>query len=859
MEGTDEGAVTSGPDRPDWGQLGLVALALLILALAAVAIPALGGVSLGGPSQAGPDAGSESGFTDLETAPDGADADGASSGEAADGTNGAGDDTVAGDPEAGDGAVADGDLDDADTPGDADGADGSAIGDGTEGDALEVGDDPGGADAEDADASDGGSPDGADQPGDGDEFDDGELAGSSGEPGDGDEIGEGGGFGGGEPADGDGAGDGDVPGDGESGDGDELGTGAGDGGDPGDIDDGASGDDTEPGGGDADDDLVDLTDDVDGDATDGSDDGDLGDGADGGADENGDEPGGDAADGTDGENGPDDGDEGGETGAAYDISFEDSPSPGSEATATITEDGDPLEGATVFFDGEPVGTTDGDGRVTGTVPFTTELEVQIDPSGATQASVVRGGGGVPGGTGTPGGSGARQFSGGSVGAIQQWDNETRTTIQLDAETTLEVDGEFVAGSERTVTATVDGNPIPDGMVLVDGEEYGTTDIDGTATIEVPEDRENATVAVERDEIRAERTFDVRHFSVAVSDRLPVPGRTVDAAVTDGDGPVANATVSLEGEPVAETGADGTVAVQLPVASEATIAAQYDGATTETTVDGLYRNAAILGAAVVGVLALVAATLVRRYGASASAARSLPTRLYRRARELLHALGRFAVDAVVRLAGALERLGRWLAARIRGGWRALRRAGRWLYALPGELAAEGLDALAAIHPARLYAAIVGVVRSLIRSSRSGPESMVSSGSGGSASDDRAGRDGDQVGTLRELWQEFLALVRPPRLRTKTPGEIGRYAIEKGFPEPPVRTVVDTFRDTEYGRSSPSEDRLEEVQTAVRSVDGARTDSGDETATDGDDDTRTDSGDDTGTDGVDSSRPAGGEST
>lgn len=790
---------------PDWGQVALVALAVSILALTAVAAPALGGAGLGDAVDGVGDGAGDS--TDLpslgEDGPGVGDDAGAPGGEAG-----------ADDPEGGSTAGdADGDgsddgagehaADDRQAGADADGV-GPADGLGSQESDSERGE-PGAGDA-DADA-------GADADGDGFEGDDGDDAAFDEGAADGGEDGE--------PTGADGAGATGTDGDPAT---DADGDGTTDGGDA---------------GGDGEEATFEFGDDADSEAsTDGTDGTDGADGTDG-----------DERDGstTGAENGDDAEDEDGvetdtgdssdlledgaaeETDASYGISFEDELTPGAEATATVTEDGEPLEGATVYFDGESVGTTDADGRVTGTVPFTTELEVTIDPGGASQPSIVRGAAGAPG-SGGPG----PQLSGTTFdpGVTPQAANDT---FEVTAETALEVDEPVVAGEETTVTATVNDVPLPSGTVLIAGEEVGTTDDDGSATVTVPDsvadgdgEAREATVAVERDEIRAERTVAVRLLEVEVDALLALPGRTVDVSVTDGGDPIDGATIALaegadadpdESGSEITTTENGTATVELPVASAATIGASHEGATAETTVDGLYRNAAILAVVALGAVALLLRVVSGRVDLSRDAVRSLPARLV----AFVASLGNRAVDAVVTLADALERLGFWVAARGRSVLRALERALGWLIGLPRALADRGLAALAALDPRRLWRWVCATVAALLASSQDRLERAQSSRSGAASgsSDDTDGDSGvDETvaAAVRALWAEFVGLIRPPGLPTKTPGEVGRYAVEQGFPERPVRTVVDVFRDVEYGRRTPDGERLEQVRSAVDAVDG-----------------------------------------
>ena len=798
--GEDE-SVAASATGPDWAQFGLAILAIAIISLAAVAIPALGGGGLG-----------------LQGAPNGDDGDGSTTLREYVSAQG-------GEQRPGDGASGDaGAGSAADAPGEALENGGDGAGTGAGGDVPSESDDAGEAGGEMS-----GSGDGSTDAFDGDPGDSGEFGG---EPDDGLEGASG--------AEGDASGTGDAPVDeAESGFGDESG--------------GEFGESSVEPDGERDDAFGDRFEE--GDGTSGeANDGEFGDEV-GGDSSGGDESDGDAGetvrDGSDGDRtgedrtrdgdrtddaadadrtGSGDGtDSAADRAAGYEFSFDESPTPGATVAVTVTDRGEPVEGATVHFNDERIGTTDASGTVVGDVPFTETLEVRATSDGEhhreRRRSVARAGAGALAIGDTP-----RQFAAAGAVAVQDASesetddesrNESRTTVEMNPETALELEDPPVAGTTVEIAATVDDNPIPAGTVLVDGEERGRTDADGTERIELPETPQNATIAVERGEIRAERTVAVRGLSLEVAERVPLPGRTVDAEVRYGDEPAANATVFVDGEAAATAGPDGAASVRLPFASETTLGAALEGATAETTVDGLYRNAALAAFAAVGALALGWWILVRRLGVTEATVRSLPRafgRLVRRAGELARALGRYAVDAVVRLARGLERVGSRLSDR-------LRRAVRWLAGLPEALTTQGLAALAAAHPIRLYRWIVAAIRSLFRSSQRRLEDVADRTRSGASAGDGDGTGGTDRRSLRELWREFVRLVRPPGLATKTPGEIGRYAVERGVPEPPVRTVVDAFRDAEYGDASPSGERIERVRSAVRAVadaDGAAED-------------------------------------
>ena len=72
------------------------------------------------------------------------------------------------------------------------------------------------------------------------------------------------------------------------------------------------------------------------------------------------------------------------------------------------------------------------------------------------------------------------------------------------------------------------------------------------------------------------------------------------------------------------------------------------------------------------------------------------------------------------------------------------------------------------------------------------------------------------SLVSEWAEFIGVVRPPHVRTMTPTEIAQYAIDRGLPAGPVRTVTDAFRDAEYSERAADETVLDRVRSALAAV-------------------------------------------
>lgn len=79
--------------------------------------------------------------------------------------------------------------------------------------------------------------------------------------------------------------------------------------------------------------------------------------------------------------------------------------------------------------------------------------------------------------------------------------------------------------------------------------------------------------------------------------------------------------------------------------------------------------------------------------------------------------------------------------------------------------------------------------------------------------RANEETNGARWLRRVWRAFARRVFPGEWQTKTPGEVSRAAVERGFPEEPVERLTDAFRAVEYGDRPLSESRERLVAAAV----------------------------------------------
>jgi hypothetical protein len=341
----------------------------------------------------------------------------------------------------------------------------------------------------------------------------------------------------------------------------------------------------------------------------------------------------------------------------------------------------------------------------------------------------------------------------------------------------------------TLTATVDGVALPDATVFVDGEEVTTTDEAGRAELTLPSEPGNVSIAVERGSVTGGTTLTIPTLELtADTGSVPLPLGTVSVEVTAGDSGVAGVPIVVDGEELAVTGPDGTATVKLPLARSATIEASKYGMSDTVTVSGLLVNLAGL---VLGVVTLVVVPLYLVYRRGYRPRTVLG---YLGAIPNLLGYGRLALvrlaksgdQWLVRALGKLHQLARTVVDVLRGrlslgelvaGFRAwLQGSGRWLRARLGR----------------------------------GPDE-------GPAERDE-GTDVTADG-VREAWEWLLTQISVGDPETRTPGELAIHAIEQDeLPAKPVRAIRDAFRAVEYG-SSPANEQLRRVQTAVEAIERA----------------------------------------
>ncbi|MFB6242609.1 MAG: hypothetical protein ABEH80_00800, partial [Halobaculum sp.] len=354
-------------------------------------------------------------------------------------------------------------------------------------------------------------------------------------------------------------------------------------------------------------------------------------------------------------------------------------------------------------------------------------------------------------------------------------------------------GDVRSNATVTVAAAVSDVPIRQGVVVVDGERVAQTDRRGRATVRLPAEPGPHVLEVRRGDVVANRTVVIHRLnaSAEVGWPLALPFAPVTVTATlDGDR-VDGANVTLRGEPVGTTGIDGTLSTRLPFAGEATLGVTRYGQRATATVTGLFRS---LAAVLLAVTLLVGGVVGGAYRQGVP-----PRELFDRLRRLPARVARLVLAGVLSVAAAADRAGDALLRFVTDVL-----AGR----LPPEEIPDRLARLARRAASALLAAGLAVIaglRAAVTDALRDSSTDRASGSAGSASDDETERDEEAVArqTIRATWRQFLRLLSVGSVRSLTPGEVARWAVQRDhLPSEPVRRLRDSYRAVEYGDERPT---------------------------------------------------------
>lgn len=261
------------------------------------------------------------------------------------------------------------------------------------------------------------------------------------------------------------------------------------------------------------------------------------------------------------------------------------PVPGTDLGVEVVRGGDPASGVTVWFNDRRIGTTGLDGRVSGQVPYERPLSIRVSfGDGAVCEGLAR----------TPDSAAL----GLAPATADDADNDSTATVEVavEAEMQVSVDASAFPGETVTVRATIEGVPVPDARVSVDGETVGRTGDGGSYDLTVPDDgRTEITVAARRGDFGAAAPVRVLDLDVGVRPKglLALPGARGAVVVERGDDPYAGAGVAVDGQRIDVSDGDGTTDLRLPLNPGASITATTGRQTVSVDIASVYAGSAVI--------------------------------------------------------------------------------------------------------------------------------------------------------------------------------------------------------------------------------------------------------------------------
>ena len=308
---------------------------------------------------------------------------------------------------------------------------------------------------------------------------------------------------------------------------------------------------------------------------------------------------------------PDEPPENGDGTASCEVFLDRQPAPGIDVTVTVLYEGQPVEGATVWFDDKHVGETNATGQVTGEVPYSDELDVQVasdelascedvdDPTGAP--SVARGQ------------LAATTFTSSEEAtmAATAEDGNVSITRSVGGDVGIEILDRPYPGEHVEIRAAIRGVPMGEAEVSVGGDPVAETDDEGRATVEIPDDGSaQVQVTVSRGDFSETATVEIHLLEANLhpAGLVLVPAGEATVVAEKGDEPEADAEVTVEDEYVGTTDREGEQSVALPADPTEPVTVSTDRQTTSVSLLGLYW----LPLSVFGVLTAVSGGVARHY-------------------------------------------------------------------------------------------------------------------------------------------------------------------------------------------------------------------------------------------------------
>jgi hypothetical protein len=202
--------------------------------------------------------------------------------------------------------------------------------------------------------------------------------------------------------------------------------------------------------------------------------------------------------------------------------------PGETVLLAITTEGVPVAEAKITFNGDKIGVTDGEGYISFEVPYYSVLEIEA-------------------------------FKGELYG-------ELRIELEGGHSLTIEVvDGLVVPGEKIALLVSLEGNPVPEAKIIVNGDKIGYTDREGYIYFMIPHYPVLEIKAI-KGEFHGVLNFEFEedyNLAIEVVEGTVMPGEVVVLLVSLGEEPVHEAKMKVNGDIIGYTNSEGLISFEVP--------------------------------------------------------------------------------------------------------------------------------------------------------------------------------------------------------------------------------------------------------------------------------------------------------
>lgn len=485
----------------------------------------------------------------------------------------------------------------------------------------------------------------------------------------------------------------------------------------------------------------------------------------------------------------------------YTFELDSDPTPGQNLTVRVTARDTPVSGLIVKFNDKVIGETNVFGEVTGTVPYTEDLNITAQPS--TSSSPTQNVNPPSTAVQAPSGAYARlpdpQFQTNETTES----NQTSKTYSVSSNISITFPDRIQPGEETTVNATIGGYPMSNANVTFNDRVVGKTNDTGELTFTIPSDSPNpSNITVSRGEFSATETVPLAKIDLEITSPTPIglPGQEVKVTVTSNGKPLEGVSVFHNGDKVGETNTNGTLTTTHPIKWESTIQVQSGGQTASQTTSVGMNTVGVVS--VVSILSALVLYYLRKRGVTLS-----------RLRNALHSLRTILSEGLVSFLVAttdwFRGIGAYLHTLSKNLYHSLSQAPtvirHWIQSVQPIQELNNTKQWVASK----WASVIQWVKKHISQQDSNQSTATSSTS-------KTESLPSTQQQIRDAWQTLADESTNSDWTTKTPGEIARNAQNLEFPDKPVDTLTTLFREIEYGDTTATNTDAETATTAAEDL-------------------------------------------